>query len=110
MTNTGKSSKYLKITLAVFFGFTCYILSALMVYKESFAMTEKSIYVDAHGRFMPCCLQTEGNINSNVTEWFNSLISSWDTDPDKRCKRSCTKAINNLTTFKNQWTKEFILR
>ena len=41
MTNTGKSSKYLKITLAVFFGFTCYILSALMVYKESFAMTEK---------------------------------------------------------------------
>lgn len=77
---------------------------------DCFAMTEKSIYVDAHGRFMPCCLQTEGNINSNVTEWFNSLISSWDTDPDKRCKRSCTKAINNLTTFKNQWTKEFILR
>jgi hypothetical protein len=41
MTNTGKSSKYLKITLAVFLGFTSYILSALMVYKESFAMTEK---------------------------------------------------------------------
>ena len=41
MTNTGKSSKYLKITLAVFLGFTCYILGSLMVYKESFAMTEK---------------------------------------------------------------------
>ena len=77
---------------------------------DCFAMAENSIYVDAHGRFMPCCLQPEGNINSNVTEWFNSLINTWDSNPDKLCKRSCTKSKNGLTTFKNQWTKEFILR
>jgi len=77
---------------------------------DCFAMKENSIYVDAHGRFMPCCLQPEGNINSDVTEWFNTLITTWDTNPDKLCKRSCTKSTNGLTTFKNQWTKEIILK
>jgi len=77
---------------------------------DCFAMNEKSIYVDAHGKFMPCCLQTEEKFNNDVTEWFNSLITSWDSNPDRQCKRSCTKSNNGLTTFKNQWTKEIIFK
>jgi hypothetical protein len=75
-----------------------------------FAMNENSVYVDAHGRFMPCCLLPEEKFNDNITEWFNSLISSWDSNPNKQCKRSCSKLNNGLTTFKNQWTKEIILK
>jgi len=77
---------------------------------DCFAMKEKSIYVDAHGKFMPCCLQTEEKFNDDVTLWFNSLITSWDSNPDSQCKRSCTKSDNGLTTFKNQWVKEIIFK
>jgi hypothetical protein len=72
---------------------------------ECSALIENSMYIDAHGRFVPCCWQAEGNYQNNIKQWFYDLSESWNTDPNSICKRSCL-ASNNVTTFNGQWRYE----
>lgn len=69
------------------------------------ALIENSMYIDAHGRFIPCCWQAEGNYQNNIKQWFYDLSESWNAEPNSICKRSCL-ASNNVTTFNGQWRYE----
>lgn len=69
------------------------------------AMIEKSMFVDAHGRFMPCCWQAEGIYQQNLAQWFYDLSENWDNEPDPVCKKSCL-SNKGTTTFTGQWRHE----
>ena len=69
------------------------------------ALQEKSIYVDASGRMLPCCWHAESTYRSDLSQWFNDLVNSWDNVPDPICKKSCLKN-NSGTQFSSQWVKE----
>lgn len=68
------------------------------------ALTEKSIYVDAQGRWHPCCWQGLYPHYEVVTR-FNDYIKSWATDePNEKCQRICGEH-EGKSSFSNQWVK-----
>jgi MoaA/NifB/PqqE/SkfB family radical SAM enzyme len=72
------------------------------------ALKEQSLYVDARGRWHPCCWQGIDNHNPNLVQWFDQLKSSWTTNPDPVCQSTCgTRA--GKTSFSNQWQREIEL-
>lgn len=66
------------------------------------ALTEQSIYIDAHGRIYPCCWQ---GYTKNTIDHFENIKSSWLTDScDPVCKRNCGSK-DSKTSFLNQWQR-----
>ena len=68
------------------------------------AIKEKSEYVDARGRRMPCCWL--GNkVNDPVTD-IDLVKATWKTDtPHITCKNNCS-SNRDRTVFENQWQRE----
>ena len=69
------------------------------------ALTDKSLYVNAEGKILPCCYQ-----HKLVTdeENFHSLVESWSSpNPNKQCFETCDDgnqgSYNSFAGFKNQW-------
>lgn len=69
------------------------------------AIKDSGIYIDAHGRLLPCCWQVDGIYNNDIVKWFHDLSSNWDSNPDPTCKKSCL-TNNKITTFNGQWRYE----
>ena len=90
------------------------------------ALNEKSIYVDAHGRLLPCCfigsvtvdhefeLKYNVKLDSlsiknqklvDVISKFNHIPLQWSKNPAEMCKVTCNKDIKG-TTHTNQWKSE----
>jgi hypothetical protein len=69
------------------------------------ALTDKSLYVSAEGKILPCCYQ-----HRLVTdeEDFRSLVATWDSPtPNKRCFDMCDDrnqgSYSSFAGVKNQW-------
>jgi len=81
------------------------------------AHNEKSIYVSATGKILPCCwIGVYEFINDpilkkmlNTPNW-NGLINSWSDTPHNVCLNNCGTSIKNKTNFEEQWNKEIQLR
>lgn len=69
------------------------------------AMNDNSVYIDAQGRFFPCCWQGEVAHRPNIVQWFNDLSVSWEHNPDPICKKTCSPT-KQMTTFVGQWRYE----
>ena len=68
------------------------------------AMAEKSEYIDARGRRIPCCWLGTSVVDP-VTD-IETVKATWKTPtPNLICSTNCS--INkNRTTFENQWQRE----
>jgi len=68
------------------------------------AITEKSEYVDARGRKIPCCWL--GNSVVDPITDINIVKASWKTDlPNTICSNNCS-VNKNKTVFEDQWQHE----
>ena len=68
------------------------------------AIAEKSEYVDAQGRRIPCCWL--GNSVVDPVAEINIVKATWKTDfPHTVCASNCS-ANKNKTVFEDQWQKE----
>jgi hypothetical protein len=68
---------------------------------------EKSEYVDARGRKIPCCWL--GNSVVDPITDIDTVKSTWRTDnPNPICSANCS-VNKNKTVFENQWQKEIQL-
>ena len=63
------------------------------------AVKEKSLYMDAKGKFYPCCWQP------GTIEDFDSIKLSWESRPNTICKATCASQANH-TNFTSQWQRE----
>jgi len=71
------------------------------------ALNEQSAYIDACGRFSPCCWFGPTLLHNTVN--FDSVRDSWDSShPNKVCVKSCSSS-NNVNNFANQWRREIQL-
>ena len=71
------------------------------------AVAEKSEYVDARGRRIPCCWLGSSVVDP-ITD-INTVKASWTTDqPYVTCAKNCSKN-NNRTVFEDQWQREIQL-
>lgn len=72
------------------------------------ALKEQSVYVDAQGRWFPCCWHGLSQPNGNVSNWLTQLKNSWASSPDPICKTTCGTRYGQ-TSFSNQWQQEIEL-
>jgi MoaA/NifB/PqqE/SkfB family radical SAM enzyme len=75
---------------------------------DCYALKENSIYVDAQGKFNPCCWQVIDS-NQSVVEVFRNLEANWDKNPDLVCEKICGTDEKG-TSFSNQWQRSSQLR
>jgi len=71
------------------------------------ALNEKSIYVSANGKILPCCwfgaeIFTLDNQAQNLLQDWNLLASSWSNSPHRICQDTCS-IDDGGTSFSNQW-------
>jgi sulfatase maturation enzyme AslB (radical SAM superfamily) len=67
------------------------------------ALDEQSAYIDARGRFIPCCWF--GARQHDVID-FDQIKNSWTSpQPNKVCAKSCGSS-NGVNNFISQWRKE----
>ena len=65
------------------------------------ALKENGLFLDARGRFSPCCWLGE----ADPTADFESVQASWYTEtPHKTCKAICSTS-NNINNFASQWQR-----
>lgn len=74
------------------------------------ALEEQSLYLSATGNLMPCCwfgaeAFTLDQYAQELLEDWDKLKSSWQTNPHKICKNTCTQDTNG-TSFSKQWQIE----
>jgi sulfatase maturation enzyme AslB (radical SAM superfamily) len=68
------------------------------------ALIEKSAYINAQGRLIPCCWL--GNRQSNFVDDFEELKLTWKTkNPNPICYATCS-TNKNKTIFQDQWQRE----
>jgi len=72
------------------------------------ALAEQSIYVDAMGKWHPCCWQGFQQSDYDLSNRFNELIQSWTNTPNRICKNTCGVKDGN-DSFGNQFQKTIIL-
>lgn len=77
------------------------------------ALKDKSLYVTASGRKLPCCWigPYDYNTDNYLRELIESknwegLINSWKSNPHDVCSRTCGVGVKQKGSFENQWTKE----
>lgn len=65
------------------------------------ALADKGLFLDAQGRFSPCCWLGEADPTAN----FDDVQASWSTNtPHKTCKEICSSS-NNTSNFASQWQR-----
>jgi MoaA/NifB/PqqE/SkfB family radical SAM enzyme len=65
------------------------------------ALADNGLFLDAQGRFGPCCWLGE----ADPTADFEAVRASWNTDaPHKTCREICSSS-NNTSNFASQWQK-----
>jgi len=82
---------------------------------DCFAGKERSLYVSATGRIMPCCWIGARVFTMDETlellldsDNYDKLVDSWDNLPHEICSRVCGVS-NNTTAFENQWKQDISL-
>lgn len=81
------------------------------------ALQEKSMYIGATGKLLPCCwmgthlFNTPDDLQQALdSDNFQQVINSWDTKPLSVCERTCGTTKNTSTSFDNQWQREVQLQ
>ena len=65
------------------------------------ALADNGLFLDAQGRFSPCCWLGE----ADPTADFEAVRASWNTStPHVTCKEMCSSS-NNVSNFASQWQK-----
>jgi len=83
---------------------------------DCLALKDKSLYVTASGRKLPCCWIGPYDYNADdylqellKTENWKGLIDSWELKPHDVCSRTCGVGKKEKGSFENQWTREIHL-
>lgn len=78
------------------------------------ALNEKSVYLAANGRLLPCCwfgaetFTLDLEAEHLLSDW-NLLVNSWNQTPHRICNNTCTPDPDG-TSFSKQWKIEKQLR
>lgn len=79
------------------------------------ALNESSVYVSANGQLLPCCwfgaevFTLDHKAKNLLADWNNNLVPSWQNQPHRICKSTCS-ADTAGTSFSKQWKIEEQLR
>jgi hypothetical protein len=82
---------------------------------ECHALKEKSIYISADGKKLPCCwfgaesFTLDAQAKHLLEDWNGRLIPSWIATPHRICQNTCTQDTQG-TSFSKQWKIEKQLR
>ena len=79
------------------------------------ALNESSVYVAANGQLLPCCwfgaevFTLDNEAKNLLADWNNNLVPSWQNQPHRICKSTCSVDTTG-TSFSKQWKIEEQLR